>query len=331
MKKIKANDLINSEEFIREPVDKEINEILNSTSEKTILTGGRGIGKSTILYSLQNRGLGSREQTIYYCPESIITLQKEPNEYFNSIVFDYLYELRFSNNLLNYIKSKYPLTFNKYFKDDKKLVNNLLDELYKQINASAVEIEGLPITINVATKELSLDILKRFRETLEIEKMNIAIDRFDWVNGSSEYVQKLHKKYFDMFDKVILTSDDKTIDKEDLAARGYNIKEITYGKDKEVLREILKRRIQLNNKSENEKIDKNKKIELFDFMYDLHFGQLDLNGNIELALEIVNYTDLLFSWKDNTLPEDIVREAADDRKESAKKLEAIMTKPKLHL
>ena len=34
-----------------------------------------------------------------------------------SIVFDYLYELRFSNNLLNYIKSKYPLTFNKYFKD----------------------------------------------------------------------------------------------------------------------------------------------------------------------------------------------------------------------
>ena len=249
MEKIKANDLINSEEFIREPVDKEINEILNSTSEKTILTGGRGIGKSTILYSLQNRGLGSREQTIYYRPESIITLQKEPNEYFNSIVFDYLYELRFSNNLLNYIKSKYPLTFNKYFKDDKKLVNNLLDELYKQINASAIEIEGLPITINVATKELSLDILKRFRETLEIEKMNIAIDRFDWVNGSSEYVQKLHKKYFDMFDKVILTSDDKTIDKEDLAARGYNIKEITYGKDKEVLREILKRRIQLNNKS----------------------------------------------------------------------------------
>ena len=45
MLKIKVNNLVNSEEFVREPVDKEVNEILNSSSNKIILTGGKGIGK----------------------------------------------------------------------------------------------------------------------------------------------------------------------------------------------------------------------------------------------------------------------------------------------
>ena len=115
MLKIRANNLVNSEEFVREPVDKEVDEILNSSSNKIVLTGGKGIGKSTVLCSLEKRGLGCKEQTIYYCPEGIITLSKEPNEIYNNKLFDYLYELNFSNNILLYIKKNYPMLFKKYF------------------------------------------------------------------------------------------------------------------------------------------------------------------------------------------------------------------------
>lgn len=95
MLKISAKKLLNSEEFVREPIDKETNEILNSSGNKIILTGGKGIGKSTVLCGLEKRGLGCKEQTIYDSPDAIIELDKEPNEKFDNKVFDYHSELYF--------------------------------------------------------------------------------------------------------------------------------------------------------------------------------------------------------------------------------------------
>ena len=46
MLKINAKILVNSEEFVREPVDEKVNEILSSSSKKIILTGGKSVGKS---------------------------------------------------------------------------------------------------------------------------------------------------------------------------------------------------------------------------------------------------------------------------------------------
>ena len=180
MLKIRANNLVNSEEFVREPVDKEVDEILNSSSNKIVLTGGKGIGKSTVLCSLEKRGLGCKEQTIYYCPEGIITLSKEPNEIYNNKLFDYLYELNFSNNILLYIKKNYPIVFKKYFEKDKELVNRYLEHLYKQLNNSFVEDDKFDIKLD--TKELSRIILIKLYDKMKIEKLNLAIDRFDHIN-----------------------------------------------------------------------------------------------------------------------------------------------------
>ena len=322
MLKIKANNLVNSEEFVREPIDKEVNEILNSSSRKIIITGGIGTGKSTILCSLEKRGLGSKEQTIYDSPESIITYAKEPNEIFDERIFDYLTELRFTNSILFYIKNNYPIVFKKYFEKDMESVHSLLNELTKQLNKKY--FEDVIIECKKGIKELSYDIIDRFRQIMEIDKLNIAIDRFDKMNGSSKYIQKIYEKYFDMFDKVLLTSEDPKLDYESLFTKGYDLRPISYGNDKDVLEEIIRRRKSL--------YEDNKKYKDL-FTTDLFLDKLTkLDGNIDLSLEVLGYVKNLLCWynEDRSI-EKILDEALEEKKESYKQFEKIISKPTFYI
>lgn len=321
MLKISAKKLLNSEEFVREPIDKETNEILNSSSNKIILTGGKGIGKSTVLCGLEKRGLGCKEQTIYDSPDAIIELDKEPNEKFDNKVFDYRSELYFTNNILQYIENNYPIVFKKYFGKDKELLYSLSHEFFNQIDNSYYR--DVTIECKYGIKELSFDILNRFRQILEVDKLNIAIDRFDKMNGSSKYVQKTYERYFDMFDKVILTSDDPNLDKEGLFAKGYDLRFISYGKDKDVLREIIRRRKSLYEDSETYK-------ELFttDFILD----KIILDGNIDLSLEILQHFKSILSWhNDGFIKNELLDKAVEEKKADVIKLEKRIHKPTLYL
>ena len=275
------DNLINSKEYVREPVDIIINNILSSNNRKFILTGGPGIGKTTIMHALETRGLGTKEQTIVYRPDPCIIAEKEPNEKYDSKFFDYLYELRFSNNILFYIKNNYPILYRKYFQRDYEITRKYLKELCDEINESAYEDKK--INSKFETGELSFDIIKRFRDIAELEKLNIAIDKFDDMNGSSEYAQKVHTKYFDKFDKSLIASNDTVLDEERLKKEGYNIIKPTYGHNKDVLREIILRQLEKNNaKAEvDERIDK--EILPID---DIAGKISNLGGNIDLAVEL---------------------------------------------
>ena len=322
MLRINAKTLVNSEEFVREPVDEKVNEILTSSSKKIILTGGKSVGKSTVLYSLEKRGLGSKEQTIYYCPEKAIVLRKEPNENYSNELFDYLYELQFTNNILIYIKNNYPILFENKFKKDKELVEKYLKELYNQITNSLYGDANFDIKFS--TKDLSFAILSRFYDKMGIKKLNLAIDGFDKANGSSKYVQGLYQKYFDMFDKVILTSDDPNLDSKKLRRKRYELKEISYGKDKDVLREIIRRRKSLYDDDMAYK-------ELY--TTDLFLNKLTtLDGNIDLSLESLVYFRELLKWYNVSVGlERFLDEAIEDKKDYSKKLEKMISKPTLYL
>ncbi len=74
--KINAKELVNSTSFVREPVEKEVRGILSSSSKRIILTGGNGVGKSTVLCSLEQSGHYSNEKTIYTSPD--ISGQRQP-------------------------------------------------------------------------------------------------------------------------------------------------------------------------------------------------------------------------------------------------------------
>lgn len=322
MSKINARNLVNSEQFVREPVDKEVNNILNSSRTKIILTGGKGVGKSTVLCSLENRGLGCKEQTIYDSPEPAIALAKEPNDIFDGRVFDYLSELRFTNNILFYIKRNYPIVFQKHFERDMESVNYLLQKLYEQVNN--LEFDDTTIECSYGIKELSFDVLSRFRQIMGIDKLNIAIDKFDKINGSSEYIQKTYEKFFDMFDRVIITSDDPSLDNERLLGKGYKLISITYGNDKDVLREIISRRESLWEDS--------KTCEGL-FLTDLFLDRLiELNGNIDLSIEVIRYLNsFLVFYGNNYNIENELEKVIKEKKESSKTLERIISKPTLYL
>lgn len=322
MLKINARNLVNSEQFVREPVDKEVNSILNSSSTKIILTGGKGVGKSTVLCSLENRGLGCNEQTIYDSPEPTITLAKEPNDIFDGRVFDYLSELRFTNNILFYIKRNYPIVFQKHFERDMELVHYLLKKLYEQANDPG--LGGATIECKYRIKEISFDVLSRFRQIMEIDKLNIAIDKFDKINGSSEYIQKTYEKFFDMFDRVIITSDDPSLDNERLLDKGYNLISITYGNDKDVLREIIRRRESLWEGSQTcEEL----------FLDDIFLDRLiELNSNIDFAIEVIRYLNsFLVFYGNNYNIENELEKVIEEKKERSKSLERIISKPTLYL
>lgn len=318
---IKLN-LVNNEEFVREPVDKETKEILNSSSNKIILTGGRGIGKSTVLYSLEKRGLSNNEQTIYTHPDAVMLFTKEPNEIINSKIFDYISELRFTNSILLYIKRNYPIVFRKYFEEDMEYINSLFSKLDNEINNSFYE--GTNVECKYGIKELSYDIINKLKQTMEIDKLNIAIDRFDEMNGSSKYVQETYEKYFELFNKVILTSDDPNLDNKRLSDNGYEVRNISYGNDKDVLREIIRYRKSLYDKDKTYQ-------ELF--TSNLFLDKLtNLNGNIDLSLDTLLYLKQLLNWYDNTRDiEDLLDEAIEEQKKLSKKIERIIPKPTLYL
>ncbi len=238
MRNKKGYKIINTSEYVKEPVDKEVNDILNLEINKIILTGGRGVGKSAVLGVLEKRGLGSDEKTIYMCADPQVIVSTEPIDSFNDAAFEYLYELHFTRNLLFYIKKFYPEIFEKYFTNDKKFADYLLEELYTSINNMGYE--DVSINSKYTTKGLSVGVLDKFCAVTNTNKINLAFDRFDWASGSSEYVQKLHERYFDMFNKIIVTSDDETIDKKELEGKGYAIKSISYGSDRKTLAEIIK-------------------------------------------------------------------------------------------
>ena len=235
-------DIPKENNFIREPVDKITSEILESNCQKFILTGKRGTGRSTILCNLENRGLGTKEQTINMNFDLSISFGQNPNEYYSEELFRHYYELMFCLQILSFLKRHYFLTYEKYFLDIYNKLDSISDIFYHQIN-EGVYVKDSNVSY-LKTLKLSKQILNNIQDVLKIEKLNMTIDRFDWINGSSKTAQLILKEYFNLFNKVIITSDDSWLNSssklQDLDRHGYDIKRVEYSDDLEVVKMILK-------------------------------------------------------------------------------------------
>ena len=320
MKIENASELIISKEYVREPVDKAVNKILESKKRRIILSGNRGTGRTTVLHALQNRGLGTKEQTIYMHPEAIIFMEKEPTEQFNEELFDYIYEQYFAHSILCYIKRNYPLTYEKYFKKDKEALSKAIDEFDEQLN-NCWYIETTFKTSKEPEKILKRTLYKMY-DKLNIDKLNIAIDGFDKINGSSKYAQKVYERNFHRFDKTIIVSNDPKLKKENLNnSEEYDIQKLTYGKNKDVLREIIRRRMS----EDKEKADL--------YTQDIFINKLaKLGENITFTLEVLAHIDRRLSWCEQVNDiEKIIDEVTIVQKEKAKELKKIIKPPTLYL
>ena len=296
MKRPNAKDIINSSMLIREPLDKSANNILNSSSKKIIIAGGRGIGKSTVLRYLENRGFGCNERTIYINPEAIQSFSSEPNERYNEEFFNYLYGLLFNRYILSHIKTNYHLIYEKYFKANYDLIVKLIDNVYNSCNIALFGyVQKMVIETKMDLNDYLKSILERFQTLLEIDKLNLAIDRYDEVNGSSKYVQKLYEEKFSMFNKVILSTNDPTINENDLHSKGYEINKLTYTKNEEVLKEIIKQYLLLNSTSYEQRE------KLKPFANDKIIQKLlSFDGNIKTCFDVLDEAIKIQEWSNSS-------------------------------
>ncbi|MBQ7140449.1 MAG: hypothetical protein IJO32_03000 [Bacilli bacterium] len=328
---INKQEILNSSKFVREPVDNICNEINNNTSRKIILTGGRGIGKTTTLYNLENRGVGTKKQCIFTRFDSCAMSTVNQNETFNERFFNHYYELILSHKLLSYIKKYYGLTYENNFKEIKSLLDNISNDTNTFINNLIFEKQNMNRYLELT--EYSSLIIDRLKKDLDISTISLAIDRFDWTNSNSILSQNILSNLFSMFDKVIITTDDESLKNEEnknkVENKGYSFVNVNYGKDKLVIKEIIRKRVEHYNKHSN--MEKTFPIEIItDKIYQDLINKT--NGNISLMLDSVSEVINMWNWKQGNL--DLPKQfdiATNDQINTSIKIKNMSKQPKLYL
>lgn len=298
-KNINPEKIVKSDQFVREPVSAVTKKIANSSSKKIILNGGKGAGKSVILQNLEYKNLDTENQTIYTKFDRDIKFAKNPDEYYDSKFFNHYFEMELCLKLLSYIRTNYSLLFEANFQEFYEQLSQISKRTFFYINNRVFKEQKLDSYLEPF--EISTKIIERLKKVLGIDTLNIAIDRFDWTKGTSEYSQKALSNYFDLFDKTIVTTDDEDIDEQELVNKGYSFVKSDYGYDRNVIKEIIKRRIKAGNErieyiNLNRNIDD--QIKKFDAsridekIYDIVSENCD--GDISLTIDAVgDYMDVL--------------------------------------
>ena len=283
MKDIHASKLIYQDEFLREVTDKECEKLNKLNKGTIIINGGRGTGKSVLLNENTNRELGKPiNQTILMNFDSI---GFSHHETFDNNFFEHYYEILFAKKLLNYLKLNYPMLFQREFLKENDQINSCILEVDNYINE--IYFSDVNINKHYKSNELVNDIIQKMIKELKVSYLNLAIDRFDWINNSNELVQKLLSKYFNNFNKTFITVDDETIVPKKLEKNGYQFMNISYNYDIDVIKEIFNRRLKT--------IETKFKIELIpDGILD--FLVIKTKGNIKLMLEILKEWITDYDW-----------------------------------
>lgn len=277
---INSDKLVNSSEFVREPIDSVFKEINNELSSRIIINGGRGIGKSVLLSSIENRTI-STESPYISARFDAIGLGVENDEYFDDNFFTHYYEVLLCNKLLNYIRNNYGV-YRKQFLDYENKVRVLLNNTYDYINE--VYYGKCKLNRYLSSGELSLEILDKIKEVLGLDKVNLIIDNFDKINNSSEIAQQNISGYFDNFNKVILAVSDENINEDNLINKGYSFISLDYSKDLEVIKEIIRRRVVFYTKNKTRYVSLD--VDLFTNRVCEKLIS-ETNGDLRIMLEVV--------------------------------------------
>ena len=128
-----------------------------------------------------------------------------------------------------------------------KALKKIVEETEK-----AIRQRKLPFRL-LSHGEYSEPILDLIKDLFNLHELNLAIDNFDQINSSSSESQQILSKYFPYFDKVIITSNEENdffyteVTKKELEKKGYAFITPEYGKDTDILKHMIKRRIKLDN------------------------------------------------------------------------------------
>lgn len=322
--------IINTERFNLEACEKVQEELNNPINNKIIVTGERYSGKTTTLESYAKTTINNKNQAIY------IEANKYNYEpYLTDRELKYKYELLISCNLINHIKYNYPKQYEKKYKN---IELDLLKELKRfSMYKKSIFDKEQKINLNYTKEKILTPLIGNIKNDLNIDKLTIILDQFDWVGNSSARYQKMMNKYLELFDKHIITTDDISVRedkqrKKELTQKGYEITTINYGLDHKIVKDIITKDLnywQKNKRVLNNKLNINfqdiKNIisnETYNLLIDRSNG--DINSIFEAIKPYYEYNYMNFTDIDNNIlkfQEDyLIQKEEIERKLKVKKL-----------
>lgn len=292
-------DVTLTDEFVREPVD-DVCKNLTRENKNIILTGGRGVGKTTILNSSEHKSLGTENLVVFIRFDlAVMNSLTRYEEKFN----EHYYEAITSWKLLEYIRKYYALTYSKYFKEYDEKIKEILKDIDVYFNKAWYD-DKVSLNRYLKTGEITSEIINKLKIVLGVNTITIAIDRFDWVNGNTGAQQKLISRYFNIFDKAIITSDDETLtpkevgNRRKLAEKGFTFVDVDYSKDLEILKEIVRRRVNKYNDS----INKGFKLYVEIITDEIYNNLIDrCKGNMQLVFDTIVEFKSVLEWNNGNM------------------------------
>lgn len=263
---------IKTKENVQEAIDK-IHSKINESNEKVlVLKGVRGSGRTTVLLSKETKNQAGKEINIYNRFESAgigATIQDVGED-----LIKHRLELEMTSVLLRYLISNGICD---------KSVEIIAEEVKKLRKLFVYDINCLGINGGFKSEIIKPGhyteyLTKIIRSIYHPEKFSFLVDRFDWMFNRSIEAQKCIQDYFSLFDQVILTTDDN------MYVSKYPTIEVNYGKNKEIVKEIIRKYIDATNgrKSIEEQLDlTNISEETIDYIIE------KANGDIEIILRSI--------------------------------------------
>lgn len=295
IKNLNTKELYHSDLFVSEVVDEANAAITAKPSKKIILAGSRGSGRSIVLHTREKESAWTGDPAILTRFDAVGMFGTKDDDVFNREVMAHYYEILMSKKILNYIRQYYPQVFEKEFrKVDIKVREKLLD-IDHYINDAYYK--PMKIQHKLISGEISSEIMSKFRKATGAESVTLMIDRFDWTHNSDPRVQAILKRYFDMFEKVIITTDDKKANSlkgvASLIDKGFEVAAIGYGQSAETVEEIVRRRFALSDEYEEGR----KVFPISDVSGEVFESLVEKsNGNIDVILNTFREADTLYQW-----------------------------------
>lgn len=267
--------IFKNEGIVKEPI-KEIYQQIDNMNEKiVVLTGNRGSGRSTVLQSkIVENGKGKKFYIYdFFWPCGIGVTTDEVGKDF----IEHRFELYFASRLIEFLNAQGIFT-----EQDKRILEEVKKKFASFYNDAEKIKCGKQINTTIASPGYYTDdILREIRALFQVENLYFLGDHFDWMFNYNPQAQKCISAYFPLFDKVVLTTDDKNYN------ASYPTIEVNYGTNKEVVKRILKYYVYLENKRRAQKgdylsLDRNLGEETLDFIME------KANGDIESILLSVN-------------------------------------------
>jgi len=335
---VQPNIFLKSSECFIEPIDKMSSYLINNDHKKIIVSGGRGVGKSLVLCNTNFKTQHTKHPIIVTSFDAVGLFPKcleHPNA-FDDKFYSHYYEVIMSFELLRYLKEHLNINhLSEKVKHQIILYESKLEEYDRKLSEyiNNVYSESDPILVNyLSTGDITKELLQKTKDILKADTISIAIDRFDWTNGNKSISQETLSKYFDIFDKAIITADDESLldssNRNHLINKGYYFVDVSYGKNLGVVKEIVKKKVSKSSKNIGDlKFDYNK------ISNDIYGKLIDnSDGNIALMLHTAGFAYDTFQWECGDWDVNKCFEfALDTELEENKKIRKMVKSPRIYL